>query len=144
MEKNVGNYQILESIGKGGMGEVFLAHDSVCGRNVAFKQMREQWADNVIMQERFLREARIASQLSHPSIIPIYSIDEKGTYYTMPHIEGKTLKAILNKTKQQAKKRRAPSPYRLFYPFFGADFSKRLRSDSLHSCTRGAPPRFKA
>jgi len=96
--------QILKSIGKGGMGEVFLAHDLICGRNVALKQMRPQWAENPTMQERFLREARIASQLSHPSIIPIYTIDEKGTYYTMPYIEGETLKEIIRKTKELSKK----------------------------------------
>lgn len=98
---NVENYQILKSIGKGGMGEVFLAHDPICGRDVALKMMREEWRENPIMRERFLREARIAAQLSHPSIIPIYSIEE--SLYTMPYIEGETLKEILKKTKEQSK-----------------------------------------
>ncbi|NGX60212.1 MAG: Serine/threonine-protein kinase PknD [Chlamydiae bacterium] len=84
------------------MGEVFLAHDAVCGRDVALKQMRQEWRENTTMQERFLREARIAAQLSHPSIIPIYSIEE--SFYTMAHIEGETLKEILKKTKEQSKK----------------------------------------
>ena len=83
------------------MGEVFLAHDAVCGRDVALKQMRDEWKDNPTMQERFLREARIAAQLSHPSIIPIYTIEE--SFYTMAHIEGETLKEILQKTKEQSK-----------------------------------------
>lgn len=103
-EKKIGDFQILGTLGVGGMGEVFLAHDALCGRDVALKTMREQWASNKTMQDRFLREARIASQLSHPSIIPIYSIDEKVPFYTMPRIEGDTLKEILRKTKDQSKK----------------------------------------
>ena len=96
-------YKIQKSIGKGGMGEVHLAHDPLCGREVALKQMREEWIKNPTMQERFLREARIAAQLSHPSIIAIYDIDPDGAYYTMPHVEGETLKAILKRTKKQMK-----------------------------------------
>lgn len=100
---NVGKYKILEKIGHGGMGEVFLAHDPICGRDVALKQMKEQWLGNKTMKERFLREARIAAQLSHPSIIPIYAISQEGHFYTMPRVEGDTLKAILQRTKEQAK-----------------------------------------
>lgn len=103
-EKKFGEFQILGTLGVGGMGEVFLAHDAVCGRDVALKTMREQWIENKTMQERFLREARIAAQLAHPNIIPIYSIDEKVPFYTMPRIEGETLKEILRRTKEQAKK----------------------------------------
>nr|NGX38487.1 Serine/threonine-protein kinase PknD [Chlamydiota bacterium] len=99
---NIQNYEILKSIGRGGMGEVFLAHDTICGRNVALKQIREEWAKKKVIQERFLREAKIAAQLSHPSIIPIYSIGDE--FYTMPYIEGETLKEILQTTRQQAKK----------------------------------------
>lgn len=98
---NIQNYQILKSIGKGGMGEVFLARDPICGRNVALKVMREEWKDSPVMRRRFLREAQIAAKLSHPSIIPIHSIEE--SLYTMPFIEGETLKEILKKTREQSK-----------------------------------------
>ena len=107
---NFGKYEILRSVGKGGMGEVFLAHDPICGRDVALKKMKEQWQDNKTMRERFLREARIAAQLSHPSIIPIYAIDEASPFYTMPHVEGETLKEILQLTREQAKKGEALHP----------------------------------
>ncbi len=82
------------------MGEVFLAYDPSCGRNIALKKMRGKWADNPTMKSRFLREARVASQLTHPSIIPIYAIEEG--FYTMPYIEGETLKEILKITAKQA------------------------------------------
>jgi len=104
MEKKVGNHQLIKSIGKGGMGEVFLAHDPVCDRDVALKQMLPEWVENETLRKRFIREAQIAAQLSHPSIIPIYSMDPEGTYYTMAHIEGETLKSIIRTTREQSKK----------------------------------------
>ncbi len=112
MEKNsstlpiqIGSYRIVRSLGKGGMGEVFLAFDPTCGRNVALKQIRQEMSHNTTLQERFLREARIASQLTHPSIIPIYSItrNSEGAFYTMPYIEGETLKQIIRTTLEQEK-----------------------------------------
>ena len=76
--KKIGPYELLQSIGKGGMGEVYLAYDSSCGRQVALKQILPQYAQNKTMQDRFLREAKIAAQLAHPSIIPIYAIHQNG------------------------------------------------------------------
>ncbi|GAB4232388.1 MAG: serine/threonine-protein kinase PknD [Chlamydiales bacterium] len=103
---SVGSYQILDTIGKGGMGEVFLAYDPSCGRRIALKRIRTDLTDKEILYERFLKEARITSQLTHPSIIPIYSIHEEGDliYYTMPYVEGETLKQVLRKTRQQEKR----------------------------------------
>lgn len=102
----IGNYEVIRSLGRGGMGEVFLAHDPVCGRDVALKIIRSDWAHSKSMQERFLREAKTASQLTHPSIIPIYAIHQEKdiTFYTMPYIEGETLKAILRTAREQEKK----------------------------------------
>ena len=101
----IGHYQIFKSLGRGGMGEVFLAYDPVCKRLVALKQIRPELKDHPIMQERFLREARVAAQLTHPSIIPIFSIDPslEKTYYTMPYVEGETLKQILKQSAEEEK-----------------------------------------
>lgn len=101
----IGRYQILKSLGRGGMGEVFLANDPVCKRQVALKQIRSELKDHPIMKERFLREARVAAQLTHPSIIPIFSIDlnMEQTYYTMPYVEGETLKQILKQSVEEEK-----------------------------------------
>ncbi len=102
MQERIGSYTLIRSLGKGGMGEVFLSHDPICLREVALKLIRPEWSADKTMRERFLKEARIAAHLSHPSIIPIYSIhqDQDGIYYTMPCIEGETLKAIIRTTKQ--------------------------------------------
>ncbi len=103
--QEIGRYKILERIGKGGMGEVFLAYDPISERNVALKCIREDLQGKKAIRSRFLREARIASQLTHPSVIPIYSIHKEGTalYYTMPYLQGKTLRQVLRETKEQAK-----------------------------------------
>ncbi|HLB52856.1 MAG TPA: protein kinase [Chlamydiales bacterium] len=97
----IGPYEILQSLGKGGMGEVFLAKDPSCGRKVALKRIRPELRASSVIQSRFLREANVASALTHPSIVPILSIANGGdeTYYTMPYIEGEMLRQILRRTK---------------------------------------------
>ena len=97
----IGHYDVIGTIGKGGMGIVYLAYDHVCGRKIAIKKILEDYQGLQQVQERFLKEAKIASQLTHPSIIPIYSIYSDGIeiYYTMPFIQGETLKEILKKAK---------------------------------------------
>ncbi len=100
LPKQIGPYTILKKIAAGGMGEVFLAQDPFCKRNLALKKIRSDRMNLIGFKERFLKEVKIAAQLSHPSIIPIYQIHqiEDEIYYTMPWIEGETLKEILKKT----------------------------------------------
>lgn len=97
MPDKIGNYVIKESLGKGGMGEVFLAYDPACNREVALKRIRTDLTSHEIIKSRFLREALITSQLAHPAIVPIYSIHEDANsfYYIMPYLEGKTLKQLI-------------------------------------------------
>lgn len=103
---SIGPYQIINNIGKGGMGEVFLAYDTSCGRRIALKKIREDLLEHKQLQNRFLKEAHITSQLTHPAIIPIYSIhkEENQIYYTMPFVEGKTLKEIIRNARRNEKK----------------------------------------
>ncbi len=119
ISEQFGPYQILENIGKGGMGEVFLAYDTICGRRLAIKRIRNDLLSNEILQRRFLHEARITSQLTHPSIIPIYAIDsEKGLiYYSMPFIEGQTLKQLIKRAKEHDKNRLLPKDPHCSIPF---------------------------
>lgn len=107
IQTTLGKYQILQSIGKGGMGEVFLAYDTSCGRRLALKRIRQDLVEFPQLQKRFLREARITSQLTHPAIIPIYSIDcQDGLiYYSMPFVEGETLKQIIRRAKDHEKRK---------------------------------------
>lgn len=102
----LGPYQVIRSIGKGGMGEVFLAYDTTCGRRLALKQIRPDLLEHKQLHNRFIKEARITSQLTHPAIIPIYAIHNETDqiYYTMPYVEGETLKQLLRRARQQEKK----------------------------------------
>ncbi|MGL5626396.1 MAG: protein kinase domain-containing protein [Candidatus Rhabdochlamydia sp.] len=99
------SYQILRSLGKGGMGEVFLAQESASGRLVALKRMRVELKDSSILRERFLREARVTATLTHPSIVPVFNIyaDQSIPYFTMPYVEGETLKQILKTAFEEEK-----------------------------------------
>lgn len=101
----IGPYQVIRDIGKGGMGEVFLAYDTNCGRRIALKRIRSDLVEHMQMHNRFLKEARITSQLTHPAIIPIYSIqnENKSVFYTMPFVEGNTLKEILRAARKEEK-----------------------------------------
>jgi eukaryotic-like serine/threonine-protein kinase len=105
LPKAIGPYKILKKIAAGGMGEVYLAQDPFCKRNIALKKIRSDRMDQSAFKERFLKEVKIAAQLSHPSIIPIYQIHQTDDdiYYTMPFIEGETLKEILRKTLKEEK-----------------------------------------
>lgn len=104
--KRIGRYQIIRAIAKGGMGEVFLAYDPLCERQVALKCIRKDLVDHPILQERFLKEAKITAKLAHPGIIAIYSIHDEAVpfYYTMPFIEGRTLRQLFIRAHDDAKK----------------------------------------
>lgn len=112
----IGNFKQLKSLGKGGMGEVFLARDTVCERNVALKQIRKELQKFPSIRRRFLREARVAAQLSHPSIIPIFTIsdDPENSFYTMTYVEGATLKEILREARTTEEKGSIPHLARIF------------------------------
>jgi len=107
---SIGPYQILKTIAKGGMGEVFLAYDTVSGRKIALKRIREDLILHPQLNQRFLREARLTSQLIHPTIIPIYSIHESEhlTYYTMPYLEGETLRQMFRRAREKEKQPELP------------------------------------
>lgn len=92
-------YQIIKSIGEGGMANVYLAYDTILERNVAVKVLRGDLANDEKFVRRFQREALQASSLSHPNIVEVYDVGEdNGEYYiVMEYIEGKHLKGLLKK-----------------------------------------------
>jgi serine/threonine protein kinase/Flp pilus assembly protein TadD len=95
--KSLGPYTILELLGSGGMGEVYLAQDSRLGRRVALKLLPDHFVTNEDRLRRFRQEARAASALNHPNIITIHEIDEAETthYIVTEFVEGETLRALL-------------------------------------------------
>jgi serine/threonine protein kinase/tetratricopeptide (TPR) repeat protein len=96
----LGAYRILSLLGRGGMGEVFLAWDPGLKRRVAIKRIRQDLNFTPIQRERLLREAQAAANLSHPAIVGVYQMlqDEDGNdCIVMEHVEGPTLAAALLK-----------------------------------------------
>ncbi len=92
-------YEIIRSIGEGGMANVYLAHDDILKRDVAIKVLRGDLSSDEKFVRRFQREALAASSLSHPNIVEMYDVGEdNGNYYiVMEYVEGKTLKQLLKK-----------------------------------------------
>lgn len=92
-------YEIIRSIGEGGMANVYLGYDTILDRNVAIKILRGDLSTDEKFVRRFQREALSASSLAHPNIVEMYDVGEDdGIYYiVMEYVEGKTLKQLLKK-----------------------------------------------
>ena len=92
-------YEIIRSIGEGGMANVYLGYDTILDRNVAIKVLRGDLSNDEKFVRRFQREALSASSLAHPNIVEMYDVGEDdGTYYiVMEYVDGKTLKQLLKK-----------------------------------------------
>jgi serine/threonine protein kinase/Tol biopolymer transport system component len=95
----LGPYQILGLLSEGGMGEVYRAKDTRLERTVAIKILREHLSGNPQLRERFEREARAISSLSHPHICPLYDVGHQDgiDYLVMEYLEGETLASRLKK-----------------------------------------------
>ena len=89
----VKHYEILRLLGKGGMGEVYLAHDSVLDRDVAIKFLSESMQEDYTARGRFIREAKSAAALDHPFICKVYETGEVDgkAFIVMEYIEGEDL-----------------------------------------------------
>src|SRR3989442_1150026 len=96
--KQISHYQVGSRIGRGGMGEVFLAHDTSLGRKVALKLLRSDFTRNEERLRRFRQEARAASALNHPNILTIHEIGHDGSLHFMAteYVEGETLRQHLS------------------------------------------------
>src|SRR5262249_25339666 len=93
----LGRYNLLQLLGKGGMGAVYLAGDTQLERQVALKLPRFNPKDGPEILERFQREARAAAKLHHPGICPVYDVGQiDGIHYlTMAYIEGRPLREFV-------------------------------------------------
>ncbi len=92
--KQIGHYHVLSRIGRGGMGEVFLAQDTSLGRKVALKLLRSEFTRNEERLRRFRQEAQSASALNHPNILTIHEIGHEDSLHFMAteFVEGETLR----------------------------------------------------
>jgi eukaryotic-like serine/threonine-protein kinase len=99
--KHIGHYQVMSHIGRGGMGEVFLAQDTSLGRKVALKLLRSDFTRNEDRLSRFRQEARAASALNHPNILTIHEIGQADTlhFMAMEYVEGETLRQHISRAR---------------------------------------------
>jgi tetratricopeptide (TPR) repeat protein len=97
--ETISHYRIIEKLGRGGMGEVYLAEDERLGRKVAIKFLPPEVATNENARQRLLREAQTAATLDHPNICAIYEVGQEGGYsfIVLQYIEGETLAARIKR-----------------------------------------------
>jgi pSer/pThr/pTyr-binding forkhead associated (FHA) protein/anti-anti-sigma regulatory factor len=96
--QSIAGYYVLDLLGDGGMGIVYLAEDKRLGRRVALKFLRPELTFDAGAKERFIREARAGAALDHPNVCPLYGIEETadgGLFLVMRYYEGETLKQRL-------------------------------------------------
>ncbi len=93
-----GRYQLIELLGRGGMGEVWRAHDTAIDRVVALKMLLPHYAKDPDFEQRFRREARAAARLDDPHVVPIYDVGEidDRLYVTMRLINGVDLQTLID------------------------------------------------
>jgi eukaryotic-like serine/threonine-protein kinase len=93
----VGAYKVLRRLGKGGMGEVYLAEDARLGRNVALKFLSADFVGDNWAKRQLVKEAQSVAMLDHPNICSIYGIEEAGehSFLIMQYVEGKTLSDLI-------------------------------------------------
>ena len=119
------HYKITSQLGKGGMGEVYLAEDTKLHREVALKVLPDELAGDADRRARFEREARAVAALNHPNIVTIHSVEESGEHHFI------TMELVRERASPRQFRRRA-------FPWRG---SSTLRS---RWPTRSAPPTRRA
>ncbi|HQR36724.1 MAG TPA: serine/threonine-protein kinase, partial [Blastocatellia bacterium] len=99
--RSIGHYKIVSLLGRGGMGEVYLAEDSRLERNVALKVLPAAFTQNPDRVRRFEREAKTASALNHPNILTIHEVGKvDGTHYIVSEfVDGQTLRVLIERGK---------------------------------------------
>jgi TolB-like protein/predicted Ser/Thr protein kinase len=97
----VSHYRILEKIGAGGMGEIYLAEDTKLRRKVSLKFLAEELTRDEERKQRFIQEARAAASVEHPHIAAIYDIDEADgrTFIAMEYVRGQSLREVIEAEK---------------------------------------------
>ena len=95
-------FAVLGFVAEGGMGQIYVAKDVLLRRNIALKRLKREAAQVTEAVARFFNEAQITAQLDHPNIVPVYSLEAsraRDIAYSMKLVQGKTLKKLLEETK---------------------------------------------
>jgi len=102
--RNVGPYRIVSVLGRGGMGEVYLAEDTKLGRKVALKFLSGELVDDSWAKRQLIKEAQAAAMLDHPNICPVYGIEENEgrSFIVMQYVQGETLADLIRSRRPEA------------------------------------------
>jgi eukaryotic-like serine/threonine-protein kinase len=97
MSSKIGKYEVLDVLGRGGMGVVYKAYDPILDREIALKTMTADGLKDPVLKERFYREARAAGRLRHPNIVTIYELGEENSvpFIAMEYIHGTDVHAVI-------------------------------------------------
>ena len=95
--RTLNHYKVLERLGRGGMGEVYVAEDTKLNRRVALKVLPPELVDSAKRRSRFERESQALAALNHPNIVTVYSVEETEEihFFTMELVGGKTLTELI-------------------------------------------------
>src|SRR5688500_18147986 len=97
----IGRYDIVRPIGKGAMGMVYLAHDTILERDVALKVMVAQIADDPELNQRFIREAKAVAKMTHPNVVQVFDLGnhtDGSPYIAMELLKGEDLQHAMRRT----------------------------------------------
>src|SRR5882762_9493134 len=102
----LGRYEIRSKLGQGGMGEVYLAHDTDLNRKVALKILPAELAVKQDRMRRFVQEAKAAAALNHPNVAHVYEIGERDgmNFISMEYVEGSTLREKIHYERTELRK----------------------------------------
>src|SRR5258706_408335 len=103
--ETLGNYRVLSAIGKGGMGEVYLAEHTLIGRRVAIKVLLRQLSLDIDLVKRFFNEARAAAKLHHPGLVEVFDFghhSDGSAYIVMELLVGEALSARIARERRIA------------------------------------------
>ncbi len=97
--QRIGGYEIMTTVGEGGLGVVYKARQISMGRTVALKVLHKKWIKDEEFKKRFLLEARLAGRLSHNNLIQVYDVGRQGDllYFSMEYVDGETVEDIINR-----------------------------------------------
>ena len=101
--RQLGVYELIREIGRGGMGIVYEAQDTELDRRVALKVFPHALLLNAQQRLRFQNEARAAAQVQHPNIVPVHGIGSEGGlhFYTMPIVEGTSVRRLVDRLRRE-------------------------------------------
>jgi len=101
IQKRLGRYELLDRIGRGGMGEVYRARDERLGRIVAIKILHAELSERLDLRHRFEREAKMLARLNHPHICTLHDVGDDGPikFLVFEYLEGESLASRLQSSR---------------------------------------------